>query len=63
MTEKFDNYLKNILPQKILENNHEEFKNFQVSNCVVNQMESLDGFLSIIYKIDLELKNIISSSE
>lgn len=55
MSEKINNFLKVVLPERVLQNN-DEFRNYEVSNCVANRIETFDGFLSTLYNIELELK-------
>lgn len=50
-------YLENILPAKIIANN-EELRNCNVVECKAKSGKSLDGFLSFIFQITLDLEDV-----
>lgn len=50
------NYLENILPLKIIDNN-DDLKDFAVIKCTATSGKSFDGFLSSIFLICLELED------
>lgn len=53
------NYLEVILPPKIIANN-DELKNCKVIKCTSTASNSLDGFLSSIFQLSLEVEDKIT---
>ncbi|CRL05479.1 CLUMA_CG018243, isoform A [Clunio marinus] len=56
-SEKVTNFLQNILPSKIIDNN-EEFKGWNVVSCTASLIKSFDGFLSSIFEVSLILEDL-----
>jgi hypothetical protein len=50
------NYLENVLPPKIIANN-DELKNYEVVKCTSTASNSLDGFLSSIFQLCIEVED------
>lgn len=53
---KHTNFLENILPKLII-NKNEDLQGSEVLKCVANSSKSLDGFMSSMYQVQLDLKN------
>lgn len=51
---KVINYMENILPLRIVENNA-DLKDCKIIKCKATSSKSLDGFLSMIFQVDLLL--------
>lgn len=49
------NFIEKVLPKLIIEQN-EAFKNYEVINCRAELNKHLDGFMSAIYDVDLTMK-------
>lgn len=54
--EKVKNYLEVILPAKIIKNNV-ELNNCNIVKCISSASSSLDGFLSSIFQLQLEVED------
>lgn len=50
------NFLENILPKLIVDENI-DLRGSKVLKCVANSSKSLDGFMSAMYQVELDLEN------
>jgi hypothetical protein len=55
-SQRIKNYLENILPSKIVQHNP-DMNNHSVVNCVATVSTSMDGFLSSIFQLKLEIED------
>jgi hypothetical protein len=50
------NFIENVLPKLIIEQN-DDLRNYSIVKCTANDSTKLDGFMSLVFKVDLELKD------
>jgi hypothetical protein len=49
------NFIEKVLPKLIVQQN-EDFKNYEVISCRAELNKHLDGFMSAIFDVDLTMK-------